>query len=840
MRFCIVLICLVVAAVCRADAGESESAPQEPSAPEVDLSRPHNTYDIASTQSSRGISDILDDLDEARSLRWCGATGGSPDHVIDGLMGEERLLEELSRNNGAGVAPPSETAITAASVLVGGGRYSEGLKLLESAFAEEVSGDALFLRGLCLEKLGRCGEAAEAYGPYAAAGGLLGDYALLFAARCLHGKGGTSAAVDLLRRLVGRWKHSPLWDEGALQLCTYYIDSGRHEECIELARRISSEASSGSSRRTAQYHMARAMVKSGMNQEAAAAFWSIVKNHPSHSKAGQSYRAYVSVKRLLHEEISPGEMFLGAKALQNTGNLKEAHGVLKKLVSRGDAGAYRQKGAVEMAALDYRRRHYTQAAKEYEALMDDEGMKREEAQLWLGKALIRSGRTGRGLEVLESLGGGDGSAGLRAEALWEVGRERESLGEFEKAAESYRLVSESLPGTSPAVASGWRLAFCLYLQGDWAGALDAFDSAKGAARANHRKAQALYWKAKALGRLNRVEEAEENLRQAASVGANVYYGARAAWVIRTGLKEFEAQSFEPGRDWAPAPDSAAGGSVPAPDSTSGLVSEAGPDTASASGAPCEDLLRGYPGGGGFPEGTDPAVDPSGWHLSRGMRLLAWGADRRGALELRRAVASGYSKAKAIETLYFYGAYNQAMKMGGDLPPQHVSAPGEDDMYMKYPLGYAAEVWRRSDQSGLSPFLSLALIRQESRFDPGAVSYAGAYGLMQLMPATAKRLSREAGVRWRGARQTLDPALNVRLGTLELAGLYEDFEGLPVVLSAYNAGPARARRWSAAAGDRDLDCYIEMIGFRQTRDYVKLVIRDYLIYLRLYDGSWGPH
>lgn len=877
MKVLIVLLCLICALV--------QDAHAQPAAPAGDQSiawhaavsptdLDHADGDWRAVETTLDLPAILSDLDEARSRRWCGATRGIAKSVVDGLTREEQLLEDLAACVSQAASFSAEKTLDAASMLAGASRYEEALIALEGAGPGDLEGDALFLKGLCLERLGRCGDAAEAYGAYAAGGGLLGDYALLFAARCLESKGGTSAAVELLRRLITRWKHSPLRDEAAIDLCTYYLDLGWNRDCIDLARYVSGASASGSKRRTALFYMARAMVKEEMKREATSAYWRIVDEEPAHPKAGQSYRAFAALKKSMGEELSPREMYLGAGALRETGNLREAYGVLKKLVSRDDAGPYRQKGTVEMAALSYSRRQYSQAAGEYEALAESGAMDSDEARLYLGKALIRAGRSERAFEVLESVGKGQGGAVVRAEALWEIGRERESRGEIDLASESYHFIAENLPRTEPAAASSWRLGFCLYLQGDWSGALEAFDKARGAARADYQEAQALYWKAKTNLALGNAAEAEECLRLAASNGANVYYGARAAWVMESGFSELEVQSFTPtlskgGATGSAVADSAVLGAAH-PDSghdprgardrastgvagyTAGVLGAIAADDAGASGmgvedapgsdqaSPCDDPERGFPGRGVFPDDPDAAVDPSGWHLSRGIRLLVWGEDGWGALEFRKAVGLGFSKGKAIEALCFYGAYNQAMRMGGDLPPDHVSTPSEDDMYMKYPLAFAEDIWPRSTECGLDPLLALALIRQESRFNPGAVSYAGAYGLMQLMPATARRLSRQAGVRWRGARQTLDPAYNVRLGTLELRGLFDEFKSLPVVLSAYNAGPERAAQWSEAAAGRDLDSYIEMIGFRQTRDYVKLVIRDYLIYLRLYDSSWGPH
>ncbi len=129
------------------------------------------------------------------------------------------------------------------------------------------------------------------------------------------------------------------------------------------------------------------------------------------------------------------------------------------------------------------------------------------------------------------------------------------------------------------------------------------------------------------------------------------------------------------------------------------------------------------------------------------------------------------------------------------------------------------------------------MRQESSFDPSVVSPAGAHGLMQLMPATARTLS--SGQVEVAALS--DPATNMRLGTSYLAGLLGRFGGVvPYAVAAYNAGPNRVQKWliqngdplSAGAGDAASDAmldWIELIPFAETRNYVQRVMENQTIY-----------
>ena len=138
-------------------------------------------------------------------------------------------------------------------------------------------------------------------------------------------------------------------------------------------------------------------------------------------------------------------------------------------------------------------------------------------------------------------------------------------------------------------------------------------------------------------------------------------------------------------------------------------------------------------------------------------------------------------------------------------------------------------------AGLEPALVLAIIRQESAFDRGAVSRAGARGLMQLMPATARRVAARAGLPYARARLTEDAAYNLRLGQLYLKDLLAQFGGhYALAIAAYNAGPHRVRRWlrrfgSTPVTEDALVDWIEKIPFGETRNYVQRVLEATVVY-----------
>jgi len=130
---------------------------------------------------------------------------------------------------------------------------------------------------------------------------------------------------------------------------------------------------------------------------------------------------------------------------------------------------------------------------------------------------------------------------------------------------------------------------------------------------------------------------------------------------------------------------------------------------------------------------------------------------------------------------------------------------------------------------------LSLIRQESEFDMTANSHAGAQGLMQLMPFTAKLVSKQAKLPYSKSRLTSDPEYNINLGSHYIAGLILQYDGAyPFATAAYNAGPIRVKYWKKINKDpqkKEIDFvdWVELIKFRETRNYVQRVMENYNVY-----------
>jgi len=156
----------------------------------------------------------------------------------------------------------------------------------------------------------------------------------------------------------------------------------------------------------------------------------------------------------------------------------------------------------------------------------------------------------------------------------------------------------------------------------------------------------------------------------------------------------------------------------------------------------------------------------------------------------------------------------------------------------FPKPYLLKAIQESAQYRLSPYLVLALMRQESAFNKKVVSSAQAIGLMQLLPSTASRVARSMGEKAPNRKDLKKPEVNIQLGVKYLHEMLNDFEdNIIFALASYNAGPGKVRQWIEVRSVLKPLEFIESIPFKETRNYVKKVLRNYVIYKTLY-GEGG--
>jgi soluble lytic murein transglycosylase-like protein len=364
----------------------------------------------------------------------------------------------------------------------------------------------------------------------------------------------------------------------------------------------------------------------------------------------------------------------------------------------------------------------------------------------------------------------------------------------EQESEIRRYVSELVeldPTRDPALQHFWDRGWAAYQKGNNAVARDLFNYIAATYRNPNIQRQSTYWFARTIEREGHGEEAERIYRELAAAPYQDLY----ALFGRIRLAD----------DQPPLP-----GALPPRVSWEEIAEAEVPD----------DLRLAY-------------------------ELNALGIRREARLEIQKNLSAENRKwADAILGDLYYVEGNQALayrymrRAWPELATPEQNAVPWRFLEMYYPLRYENLIREASDKNRLDPYLVMALIRQESAFNPNAKSWVGATGLMQIMPATGQEL----GDRVYGTFSTsrlADPEVNVDLGTRYLRRVIDLFDGnIELALAGYNGGPYRIRRWRRENPSQPLDEFIEGMPLSETRGYVKRITLLRTTYEELYGSRAG--
>ncbi|GAB5046488.1 transglycosylase SLT domain-containing protein [Thermodesulfovibrio sp. TK110] len=177
-------------------------------------------------------------------------------------------------------------------------------------------------------------------------------------------------------------------------------------------------------------------------------------------------------------------------------------------------------------------------------------------------------------------------------------------------------------------------------------------------------------------------------------------------------------------------------------------------------------------------------------------------------------------------LYELGDYSTSVRLISKIP-QKFNFPE-----LLYPQVYKDAVLKASRKININPYILFAIMREESRFECFAQSPAGAMGLMQLMPDTAKREAKKIGIILKKDSEIFDPDKNILIGSFYLKNLIEEFGNPVIAVAAYNAGEKAVQAWLRDNSYKDIDEFMEDIPYAETKTYVQRVFTSYFEYLRI--------
>jgi soluble lytic murein transglycosylase len=660
-------------------------------------------------------------------------------------------------------------------------RYDDAVAELKAYIdakpSPEDSGRARFLLGRVYAALGEGEKARRSLEDYADDGGPATVYARLELAQLLIQEGRHDEAAQELEKALALDVPPSLASTLRLRLADAYREAGDDEQALQSYDSLLQESPSDVYKALALSRIASVSRRSGDGERWRQALLDIVEQYPGSPQAPNA------LDSLLASDVPVD--------LLPQGIVHYSQGAYDEALADFDSFLAGNPPAPQAAAA-----HYYRGAIREDQDQPEEALADYEACLQLDP-------------------GGDSAedaAWARALLLEEVDRPLETAAAYEEFWQAY-------PNSPWAARAAFLSGLIPYRANDPAAASAAWTEMADAFASPEQRAQAHLW----LGHTDLIllgdsEGAAAHFQQALEAAPSSFYALRAeAW-----LQDQAAVSL-PVR----------------PDGPDGTTTAAAPDWEAAEG-----WLASRWGPEALAAGTSPLATPA-WQ--RGQELLSLGLTREATDEFLSLIDQSRSQPwglyRLTRALHDLGLTNLAARAATALL-ESADVPLEQApralLEMAYPLDYPPLIDAAAAENGLSPLLLLAIIRQESLFDPTAGSSAGALGLTQVMPLTGSEIAQELGIEDFSALDLLRPLVSIRFGAHYLASQLDLFDGdLFLALAAYNGGPGNASRWREGLPAADMDLFVELMDITETRTFVKVVLENYAVYRFLYGGATHP-
>jgi soluble lytic murein transglycosylase len=610
--------------------------------------------------------------------------------------------------------------------------------------------------------------------------GELADYADFLDAQASHAIGEDAAAESILHGFTGRYPDS-IFDVQEPELEANVLLGMKN---YSAARQVLTAAAGTAAASRPGFQLAEGQVELAMGEQQAAesTFRLLLLGHPL---SGEAQIARARLTELGAEALlTTADLRSLAEAYYNAGRYAEASEQFIVLERAPGLDEQTRDGfTVAEAACQLKLKRLTDS--EAQALpdtADENGARRLDLLLELARD---SNDTDRLKQILAEMESRFPQSPWLAEALFSAGNMYMLKRDYPTAIEYYSDLAARFPDNKNAAAAHWRSGWLSYRMGLYPAAEHIFDEQIRLYPGVTETVSALYWR----GRL--YETVDHNPAMAA---------ASYRTVVRAYQHFFYAQMA---RERLAA--------------LGNTQSAAQPELDRIQPMPEPHLVD-----------TFPADSP---HLAKARLLANAGLTEYIAQEIKADPNS--SSWGGLAEGQIYSSYGQTFRAVRALKR---AIPNAASLSIRsVPLAYwrilFPEPWwetiqTESAKNNLDPYLVASLIRQESEFDPTAVSNKSAYGLMQLLPSVGRTLARQEGIAHFQTFQLLDPNMNIRLGTRYFRQTLDKFGGVEAyALAAYNAGDSRVTDWQAAGPYSGLDEFVESIPFTETREYVEAILRN---------------
>jgi peptidoglycan lytic transglycosylase len=633
-------------------------------------------------------------------------------------------------------------------------------------------------------------------------------------------------AIDPLNR--AKVRAGDIGDYVAYYLAGSYLQSGRTAEAIAILSGFEKNYPASLLLRDARVQYANALVASSHPKEAIA----LLEKDRSPIRSdfelalGRAYEA-------------AGDPAKAAEVLNHlyftiplSSEADAAESDLKKLAGKAGVVAPSWSDRKSRADALAQARRYLDAADAYRELLKEAGdADRPSLQLALAEALLHSDQSKEARRLLDSVPAA--SPEIAAQRLYEIGEIQRDADDDDGFLHTLGDLRQAAP-TSPYLEQALLYAGNIYLlRPDYDKAIDCYRELE-ARFPNSPRAHYVHWKVAWLSlRQGRLEEAKKGFEEQIArypdsneVPAALYWRARLA--EEDGDKGMAAAFYqkisERYRNYYYGP----------------LARERMAKLDVGDDPPHFAILDHVSPLSTAPQVTDPTPPDDNLRLEKAHLLENGGMLDFAQREMKAAASEDKGDWLPGEMARMYedaGRYDLAVEALKRAVPNYfaidLSSLPRSYWEALFPRPYWADLKKFATANGLDPYLVASLIRQESEFNPNAVSAKNALGLMQLLPRVGRGMAKQVQLRHFSTAKLFTPAVNLQLGTRYFRAMVDQFGGLEYALAAYNAGDNRVRDWQANGRYRDVQEFVESIPFTETREYVQAIMRNANVYQQLY-------
>jgi soluble lytic murein transglycosylase len=633
-----------------------------------------------------------------------------------------------------------------------------------------------FLLGITMLRAGKADEALPLLAEAEVKLPLLADYAALYQSEALLKLNKYPEAAGKASSIAKGYPGSLLVRRSEKLYADVLFESADYAAALKAYLGFVEKHPSGSDSVEALFQTARCREEVGDSSGSAQVYRNVWLNSPT---SGQSKKSRERLRELEKSGIKTAqftaeELLRRASALASQNEFSNSNQTLQMIPADGQSAAVSARIDLRAGMNQYRLRNWKQAEKSLSKAIGSTlpGI-RSEARFWLAKTQERQGQDERAFALYMELAGEGKKQEFADDAIMEAGGLRRNQGRYADAARLFEQVVNGYPDSRLFSRAVWETGWCRYLAGEYAVAAESF---RKLLKEESQREKVIYWLARSQESVS-IDEADSYYRVLQEEYPAGFY---ATWHrSRKGLKDLR----EP--------------------------------------LGARNALNELPQISGFEK----------------PRLLA----SLGLAEESRVEMSAARKKAGDKKALFPGLariYLEIMDYSSSIALFLQNRPVKWDKASLplwtagYPQVYSDTVALNCAGNGLSEGLIYALIRAESGFSPSVRSPAGAIGLMQLMPSTAKATAREKG-EFNPLRLTV-PEYNIQLGTRHFRDLMKEYDGEQIYsIAAYNAGVAAVERWRKNMKGLKMDEFIESIPYQETRDYVKKVYASAATYRQLY-------